>query len=97
MNIYHHCGDNARLYFHSEENRSDEEELEEIISILKGAGCIVGEPMMAPDCDYFKCSIGSFPFTIIYSLDPNYGTLICCFDEQGMRQIEKIFENTEVK
>ncbi len=97
MEAYHLNGDYDRLHFTNYENRSDEEELEEIISILKGAGCIVSEPIIAPDCDYFKCSIGCIPFTIIYSLDPNHGTFICCFDKNGMKQLEELFKKQEGK
>ena len=98
MKAYHLNGDKSRLRFFNDDNLSDEEELEEIISLLEKGGCIVDKhAAIYPYCDVFYCSLDGVKFEIIYDLDPNYGTIICCFDEQGMKRLEELFEKQEVK
>lgn len=90
MNSFHLDNDNVRLRFINYEQRSDDEEYAEIMSILKSAGCLIGRVSMAPDCDYINCRIKQYSFTVIHTIDGD-GSFIYCDNQLGMKELEKIF------
>lgn len=94
MKAFHTEGDLSRLYFTYYERRSDDEEFEEIISVLKRNRCRFEEPMMGPDCDLIPCFIGEIGFNIIRTVDGN-GSFLYCDNSDGMLYIESLFEMKE--
>ena len=73
------------------ENRPDDEEFEEIMSILKENNCTIDETLMGPDCDLIHCTVQSVRFDVIRTIDGN-GSFIYCDNSDGMRFIENMFE-----
>ena len=91
MKAFHMNRDSVRLYFTNYENRPDDEEFEEIMSILKENNCRIGETLMEPDCDLIHCSVQSVRFDVIRTIDGD-GSFIYCDNSDGMRFIENMFE-----
>jgi len=91
MKAFHMDGDSVRLYFTNFENRPDDEEFEEIVSILKKNKCIFGETIMGPDCDLIHCMVEPVKFDIIRTIDGD-GSFIYCDDPVGMIVIENMFD-----
>ena len=90
MESFYLGDDRKRLYFRNLERRSDDEEYAEIVSILKGKGCIIGNAVMGPDCDLVHCNYEEIEFDIVRTIDGD-GSFIYCDDETTMKQIEKFF------
>lgn len=87
-----HIGDDqVRLYFTNYENRPDDEEFEEVISILQKNNCKIINNILGPDCDLIESRIGNFEFTVIRTIDGD-GTFLYCDDAEGMLVLEKMFE-----
>lgn len=84
-------GNSVRLYFKNYENRPDDEEFEEIISILKKNNCVFGETLMGPNCDLIQCTVESVKFDVIRTIDGD-GSFIYCDNPDGMSIIENMFE-----
>ena len=84
-------GENNKLYFKNYENRPDEEEFREVISILKSAGCIIGKRTTAADFDVYECRYNDMSFTVYYDISGDYGTSLCAEDENTISQLEMIF------
>lgn len=90
MQTFRMDGDNNRLYFKNYERRSDEEELQEIMSILKSVNCDIGERYLAPDCDIYKCKFGEMEFTVVSTIDGD-GTFLYADDENVLIRLEEFF------
>lgn len=65
MKAFHMDGDSIRLFFANFENRPDDEEFEEIMSILKKNDCVIEEKLMGPDCNIVQCTAESEKFDVI--------------------------------
>lgn len=84
-------GENNKLYFKNYDNRSDEEEFREVMSMLKSAGCIIGKRIIAADFDVYECGYNGMSFTVYYDISGDYGTSIYAEDENTICQLEMIF------
>ncbi|MCQ4638657.1 hypothetical protein NE619_18175 [Anaerovorax odorimutans] len=93
MKSFYLDNDMSHLYFANCEKRSDEEEYEEIMSILRNANCKIGKSIMGPDCDVIECEIDGVSFDVIHTIDGD-GTFLYCNHKAGMKKLECIF--TEV-
>ncbi len=90
-------GDNNRLYFKNYENRPDDEELAEIMMILKKEGVIIGKKYIAPDCDWYqKCTIDEEEFDILYTIDGD-GTFLYAEKSGTIEILERLFESNHNK
>ncbi len=88
-----HIGDDyKRLYFTNFDKRSDDEEYEEIMAVLKSANCQILNKTIGPDCDLINCMFGYIEFQVIHTIDGE-GTFIYCESRSGMKEIESLFMN----
>lgn len=85
--------DDKRMYFRNIERRSDEEEFQEIMAILKQSSCTIGKTDICPDCNMIHCEIDGIPFNVITSIDGD-GTFIYCDNSEGIKQLEEVFVDT---
>lgn len=86
-----HIGDDLkRLYFTNYDRRPDEEEFEEVVSILKRNNCKFIETKMGPDCDLLSCTVNDIEFHVIRTIDGD-GTFLYCDNPEGMVILEEMF------
>lgn len=90
MEAFRMDGDDNRLYFRNSERISDDEEYEQVMSYLSEAGCEIGEPKMAPDCDLIECKYDGDPFTVIRTIDGD-GSFIYAENREVLDNLEQIF------
>lgn len=60
-------GDENRIYFRNYERRSGEEELAEVLDLLKEAGAKTGEKEELADIDLYRCTFEGKSFTVIFT------------------------------
>lgn len=89
---FHLNGVSNRLYFTNYERKSENEEFEEIVSVLKKNGCKLGKPYIGPDCDLIEGYYGDVEFTIVRAIDDD-GSFLYCDSSEGMRCLEKMFKD----
>lgn len=91
MKGFHIEGDPARLDFTNYDLRSDEEEFNEIMSILKKHNMKQLDYIMGPDCDMYECIIDNVKFSFIHTIDGE-GSFLYCDDKAGMLFLETLFD-----
>lgn len=91
MKGFHLTGDTCRLYFTAAKVLDDDAEFSAVMERLTTAGCRIGLPFTAPDCDIFPCRLEAYDFTVIRTLDGN-GTYLHCNIPQGMQRLEQLFD-----
>lgn len=60
-------GDKDRLYFTNYDNKDEESLLKEVIKLLKGLGCTVGDKYEIWWVDAYDCAYNDLAFTLIYT------------------------------
>lgn len=83
--------DRKRLYFKNYERRPDDEEFEEVVSILKNNNCEFMKNLMGPDSDIYRYKINDMYFDLVRTIDGD-GSFLYCEDINVMQIIEKMFE-----
>ena len=83
--------DEQRLYFRNFDRKSDDEEFENIIRILRNANCWLGEPTMGPDADLIPGRILDGKFSVVRTIDGD-GTFIYSEEKTTINLLREIFE-----
>lgn len=91
MQTFHVNGDNKRFYFRNLNGLSDDEEFKGIMAILMGAGCKIGEPETAPNCDIISCKYRNRYFKVIRAIDGD-GNYIYADDPVVLADLEELFK-----
>ena len=97
MKIFHFQNKLTELWFTNFEHRDGMEELKEVISILKNAGCLFVEKGWYPDYVWYQFKINNFDFKVLYDEFELSGCVIRTEDEQCMMLIENIFINAGIE
>ena len=90
METFRMDGDNNRIYFRNYYRVSDDEEYENIMEIIKGSDCTIGDTLRGPDCDIIHCEYEGILFNVVRTVDGD-GSFIYCEDERDTDQIEELF------
>lgn len=91
MEAFYIDKDRKRLYFKNYERRPDDEEFEEVVSILKNNNCEFMKNLMGPDCDIYRYKINDMYFDLVRTIDGD-GSFLYCDDINVMHIIEKMFK-----
>ncbi len=92
MEAFYIGKDRKRLYFKNYERRPDDEEFEEVVSILKNNNCEFMKNLVGPDCDICRCKINDMNFDLVRTTDGD-GSFLYCEDINVINILKKIFEN----
>ena len=91
MKIFHFQNNLKELSFTNYECRDGIEELKEVISILKNAGCVFVEKGWYPDYEWYQFKYNDFNFKVLYDEFEFSGCVVRTENEKNMKSIEKIF------
>ena len=89
MDAFVFKNDNNRLYFKNYERVSPEEELKNVVDILKKKKCKIGAKHETPLDDLYDCEINGEPFTIVRTEEE---TFLYAEDSNTIQELLKVFE-----
>lgn len=81
--------DKNRIYFRNYERISPEEELEKVLSVLRGNNCDIGVKRETPLDDLYDCKINGELFTIVRAEEE---TFLYAEKTKTIQKLLKIFE-----
>lgn len=88
MKAFQMKDDENRIYFRNYERRPGEEELAEVMELLKKAGAKIGEKEEIADIDLYRCVWEDIPFDVIFTGEE---AVIYADDKEDVNKLLEVF------